>query len=119
MEPISTNVCRVAFVGQGVMGGSVPEFAMKWGLKRSLGIVKRLQTKYMRNGVRVDAEQRQEFPGPPRLDQLNDEQKEIVARCKRLEVGSDLHMWTSLKSPSGLVDMWMHHTKPTSEKKTR
>ena len=119
IKPLSTNVCRVTFVAQGSMGGQVPDFAMSSGTKRTLGSVKRLQNKYMRNGKRVDAEQRLEFPDPPRLDQLSDEQKAIVARCRVLEVGSDLRQWTSLESPSSLVGMWMQYTKPTGDEKTR
>jgi hypothetical protein len=119
IKPLSTNVCRVTFVAQGSMGGQVPDFAMSWGTKRTLGIVKRLQNKYMRNGKRVDAEQRLEFPDPPRLDQLSDEQKAIVARCSALEVGSDLRQWTSLESPSSLVKMWMQYTKRAGDEKTR
>jgi hypothetical protein len=101
------------------MGGQVPDFAMNWGIKNTVGIVKRLQDKYMRNGERVDAEQRLAFLDPPRLDQLSDEQKEIVARCRVLEVGSDLRRWTSLESPSTLVKMWKLYTKPTGDEKTR
>jgi hypothetical protein len=119
IKPLSTNVCRVTFVAQGSLGGQVPDFAMSWAIKRTLGIVKRLQTKYMRNGKRVDAEQRLEFPDPPRLDQLSDEQKEIVARCRVLEVGSDLRQWTSLESHSSLVGMWMQYTESTGDEKTR
>jgi hypothetical protein len=109
----------VTFVAQGTLGGSVPVFAMKWVIKFSIDVVARLQDKYMRNGKHVDAEQRLEFPDPPRLDQLSDEQKEIVARCKVLEVGSDLRRWTSLESPSSLVKMWMQYTKRAGDEKTR
>jgi hypothetical protein len=119
IKPLATNVCRVTFAGLGALGGQVPDFAMKFAVKHSLTVVKRLQIKYTRNGARVDAEQRLEFPDPPRLDELNDEQKEIVARCRVLEVGSDLRRWTSLESPSTLVKMWMQYTKPTGDEKTR
>jgi hypothetical protein len=118
-EPLAANACRVTLVLQGSMGGRVPDFAMKWAIRYSLAAVVILQNKLMRNGKVVDAEQRREFPDPPRLNQLNVEQREVVDKCRALEVGSDLRQWTSLDSPSHLVEMWMQYTKPTDSDKTR
>jgi hypothetical protein len=116
IKPLSANICRVHFVGQGTLGGSVPDFAMKWTIRFSLDTVKNLQTRYMRDGKKVDAELRRMLPGPPKLELLSEEQKEFVAIGKALEVGSDLRRWTSLESPS--IDMWMQK-KPTGDEKTR
>ncbi|GMI30032.1 hypothetical protein TeGR_g3633, partial [Tetraparma gracilis] len=43
IKPLAPNICRVTFVAQGMLGGHVPDFAMKWAIKYSLSIVKRLQ----------------------------------------------------------------------------
>jgi hypothetical protein len=101
------------------MGGSVPDFAMKWAIKSSLSVVKRLQYKYVRNGKDVDAEMRLARRKPPRLDQLSEDQKEIVDRCRALEVGSGLRRWTALEATSNLVQMWVLRTHPTGNEATR
>lgn len=121
IKPLGTSICRLTFVCQGVMGGKVPKFAMRWAIKFSLAIVKSLQVKYVRSGESVDAEQRLAFQDHhlPSLDQLRDDQLEVVNKCKSLEVGSDLRHWTTIQCPSNLVQMWMQFTKPTRDDKTR
>jgi hypothetical protein len=74
IKTLAPNVCRVTQVGRGDAGGSITKQAMAWAVKRSLGMVKKLQDKYMRNGVKVDAEMRGAFPTPPPQRSLTSEQ---------------------------------------------
>ena len=71
---LAPNVCRVTFVLQGSLGGSFTKQAMAWAVKSTLGIVKALQDKCMRNGAKVDAEMRGAFPAPPPRRSLTSEQ---------------------------------------------
>ena len=45
IHPLAKNVCRVTFVGQGALGGSIPDRVMNSLIKYSLGIVKEAQDK--------------------------------------------------------------------------
>jgi hypothetical protein len=74
IKTLAPNICRVTLVLQGNLGGSFTKQAMAWAVKRSLGMVKTLQDKYMRNGAKVDAEMRGAFPAPPPRRSLTSEQ---------------------------------------------
>jgi hypothetical protein len=74
IKTLAPNVCRVTLVAQGSLGGSFTKQAMAWAVKYSLGMVKTLQDKYMRNGAKVDAEMRAAFPAPPPRGNLTSEQ---------------------------------------------
>jgi hypothetical protein len=74
IKTLALNVCRVTLVAQGSLGGSFTKKAMAWTVKSTLGIVKTLQDKYMRNGAKVDAEMRGAFPAPPLRRSLTSEQ---------------------------------------------
>ena len=74
IKTLAPNVCRVTLVAQGSLGGSFTKQAMAWAVKSSLGMVKTLQDKYMRNGAKVDAEMRGAFPAPPLRRSLTSEQ---------------------------------------------
>ncbi|GMI36375.1 hypothetical protein TeGR_g14709 [Tetraparma gracilis] len=132
IKTLSPNVCRVTFVLQGNLGGSFTKQAMAWALKHSLGMVKSLQDKYMRNGAKVDAEIRGAFPAPPLRRSLTSEQDALVARCLTLEKGAEgsnvvaavginsaaaqaravKGSWVELKSISPFVSMSMAYTEP-------
>ncbi|GMI29072.1 hypothetical protein TeGR_g11360 [Tetraparma gracilis] len=141
IKTLAPNVCRVTQVGRGDAGGSITKQAMAWAVKRSLGMVKKLQDKYMRNGVKVDAEMRGAFPTPPPRRSLTSEQDALVARCLRLEdgerrvkrsrssglmklkstIGADSAAtraravkgsWVELKSTSPFVSLSMQYTEP-------
>jgi hypothetical protein len=71
---LAPNVCRVTLVAQGSLGGSFTKQAMAWAVKSTLGMVKKLQDKYMRNGAKVDAEMRGAFSAPPPRRSLTSEQ---------------------------------------------
>ncbi|GMI29077.1 hypothetical protein TeGR_g11360 [Tetraparma gracilis] len=43
IKTLAPNVCRVTQVGRGDAGGSITKQAMAWAVKRSLGMVKKLQ----------------------------------------------------------------------------
>jgi hypothetical protein len=74
IKTLAPNVCRVTQVGRGDAGGSITKQAMAWAVKSTLGMVKKLQDKYMRNGAKVDAEMRGAFPTPPLRRSLASEQ---------------------------------------------
>jgi hypothetical protein len=74
IKTLARNVCRVTLVAQGSLGGSFTKQAMAWALKYSLGMVKGLQDKYMRNGAKVDTEMRGAFLAPPSRGCLTSEQ---------------------------------------------
>ena len=74
IKTLAPNVCRVTLVAQGSLGGSFTKQAMAWAVKSTLGMVKTLQDKYMRNGAKVDAEMRGAFPAPPLRRSLTSEQ---------------------------------------------
>ncbi|GMI57053.1 hypothetical protein TeGR_g10296, partial [Tetraparma gracilis] len=58
LRPLAENVCEVTLVGQGVIGGWVPDQAMKFLIGKVLGSVDVMRDKYERNGKVVDAELR-------------------------------------------------------------
>ncbi|GMI41798.1 hypothetical protein TeGR_g11956, partial [Tetraparma gracilis] len=109
---LAENACRVTLVAQGVIGGWVPDKAMKFLIGKVLGIVDVMSDKYERNGKVVDTELRGEFPPPPLLDQLNGEQMRIAQKCLAMETGSAGVEWTPLKSTSPFVAFSMQYTKP-------
>ena len=74
IKTLAPNVCRVTFVLQGSLGGSFTKQAMAWAVKSTLGMVKTLQDKYMRNGTKVDAEMCGAFLAPPHRRSLTSEQ---------------------------------------------
>jgi hypothetical protein len=74
IKTLAPNVCMVTLVGLGSLGGSFTKQAMARGIKYILGMVKELQDKYMRNGAKVDAEMRGDFPAPPSRGSLTSEQ---------------------------------------------
>ncbi|GMI25032.1 hypothetical protein TeGR_g8761 [Tetraparma gracilis] len=112
ISSLAENVCRVTLVAQGTIGGWVPDQAMKFLIRSTLGIVEDTRDKYERNGKVVDAELRSEFPPPPLLDQLNGEQMRIAQKCLAMETGSAGVEWTPLKSTSPFVAFSMQYTKP-------
>jgi hypothetical protein len=85
---------------------------MKYGLKRTLMVVDRLRDKYERNGKSVDAELRGDFPPPPNIGQLGEEQRRIAQSCMGLETGSATVEWVKLKSASPFVELGMKYSKP-------
>ncbi|GMI25387.1 hypothetical protein TeGR_g1751, partial [Tetraparma gracilis] len=111
-SPLAANVSRVTFVARGSLEGLVPDSAMKYGLKRTLMVVDRLRDKYERNGKSVDAELRGDFPPPPNIGQLGEEQRRIAQSCMGLETGSATVEWVKLKSASPFVELGMKYSKP-------
>jgi hypothetical protein len=109
VEPLAPSVCKVTFVMQGIIGGSIPLMVINKVAKKSLASVKLLKGKYERSGKVVDAELRTEFPQPPPLGQLNADKASVVNRCLALETDEGL---TALHSPSALVDMYIKYTPP-------
>ncbi|GMI20434.1 hypothetical protein TeGR_g7621 [Tetraparma gracilis] len=141
IKTLAPNVCRVTMVAQGSLGGSFTKKAMAWAVKSSLGLVKTLLDKYMRNGAKVDAEMRGAFPAPPLRRRLTSEQDALVARCLSLEKGAAASStsnnssskrllavfvgnsaapqaravkgsWVEMKSTSPFVSMSMKYTEP-------
>jgi hypothetical protein len=110
--PIAANVCRATFVFQLTAGGSVPVLAMNFGVKTALATAEGLRDKYERSGKAVDAELRGDFPPPPLMNLLDEEQTRVAKSCMALETASAALEWTSLKSSSPFVALSMRYTKP-------
>ncbi|GMI22423.1 hypothetical protein TeGR_g13348, partial [Tetraparma gracilis] len=103
IKTLAPNVCRVTLVAKGSLGGSFTKQAMAWAVKSSLGMVKTLQDKYMRNGAKVDAEMRGAFPAPPPRRSLTSEQDALVARCLSLEKGAEASSTSNNSSSKRLL----------------
>jgi hypothetical protein len=114
--------------------------AMNFGVKDALGSAEELRDKYERNGKAVDAELRREFPPPPLLQHLDEEQSGIVHSCLAMETESAAAAstnssskrilaaiagnsaasraravkgsWVEMKSASAFVSLSMKYTKP-------
>jgi len=109
ISPLAPSVCRVTYVAQAELGGSIPIALVNLRVKSNLKQVHRLQDKFERKGKVVDAEMRSAFPLPPPLAELNEEQKGVVESCRYLE-SEEGGEWKPLPSFSPLVDMWIKHS---------
>ena len=110
-RPLAPAVCKVTYVAQVRIGGSIPKELLTLRKKSTLGVMQRFQDKYERKGNFVDAEMRAAFPNPPPLVELNDEQRAIVKICREMETAEEA-AWEPLTSPSPFVAMWIMHAKP-------
>ena len=107
LKPIAPNVCRATLIQQGSVGGIIPQWVLNMTLKSTLSFAGDIRVRSLRNGHLVDAEVRATFPFPPRLDELDEEQTLIVARCVALEPRGQLSRiaWTPIRSSSPFVKM--------------
>jgi hypothetical protein len=65
IQPLATNICRVTLVLQGVLGGNVPDFAMKWAIKYSLSVLNQIQQKCVHGYLRRCAAATRRAAPPP------------------------------------------------------
>jgi hypothetical protein len=112
IKPRARSVCQVTLVQQGFVGGSIPLVIVNSRLKKSIAVVDRLRDKYERRGEEVDEELREEFPRPPNLEDLSDDQKSVFARCSSLS--ADDALLVPVKSPEPLITMSMMHAPPAN-----
>jgi hypothetical protein len=111
VKPLADNVCETTLVQTASFGGIIPNFVMASRIRGALSVAKRLEGKFARRGDLVDAELRAAFLPGPTFDDLAADQKEMVGRCRDLEVGhAQDEDWSSLTSSSAFVEMWMKHT---------
>ena len=96
-------MCRATLIQQGEAGGLIPLWVLNMTSKWSLSILDEIRVRSQRNGHVVDAEVRDCFSLPPRLEQLDEEQARIADRCIALELTAN---WTPLASTSPFVKMW-------------
>ncbi|GMI30183.1 hypothetical protein TeGR_g3207, partial [Tetraparma gracilis] len=137
ISALAPSVCRVELVINVDMGGSIPQLAQRWSMKRVLGPVATIQDRFERNGREVDADLRSAFHQPPLLKNLNDDQTRVVQRCLVLEAESaedsgleraaagatsaasqaraSKGSWVKLQSSSPFVSMSMTYTKREGE----
>ena len=73
--PRGDNVCEVTLVQYADVKGSIPGWVINSRLVSHLGILRRIQTRFMRHGPTVDKEVRESFPPPPQYGDLSEEQK--------------------------------------------
>ncbi|GMI32785.1 hypothetical protein TeGR_g3036 [Tetraparma gracilis] len=109
ISPLASNVCRVTFVGQGSMGGLVPDSAMKFATKKVLSTVDRVRDRYERSGTAVDAELRGEFPPPPLRADLGNTERLVVDKAWALQSEAEDVPWEVIKSDFPLTKMWIKH----------
>ena len=107
LTPIAPNLCRATLIQQGETGGIIPAWLLNLKLKSTLTFVDEIRSRSLRNGHLVDAEVRAALPPPPRLEQLDESQRSIVAKCVALEPMGRLSRdpWTSVRSTSPFVRM--------------
>jgi hypothetical protein len=106
IEVLAASVCRVTLVTQGKLGGIIPIVIMNTQIKRSLGLVKKIQSKFERRGEDVDAELRAAFDSIPAIQNLSADQGALIARCEAMTTAGGFD-WRPIKSPQVFVDMWM------------
>ena len=85
--PVGIDVCEITLVQQADLRGYLPKALMNKKVKTALRTLVRIQEMYERNGTSVDEEVRDAFPVPPRLDELEDDQKVVAMRAMKVEVG--------------------------------
>jgi len=105
-RPLAPSVCRITYLIQGDLGGSIPRAIMNMRLKSMLRTLQRIQDGFSRKEALVDAEMRDAFPAPPPLVDLNGEQREVIEDGRALE--SDA-AWEPLPSTSPAVEMWVQY----------
>ena len=114
LHPLAANVCRVTVCFRAQLRGQVPKLVIDMRVKNTLGIVELMRDKYERSGKAVDAERRGDFPQPPLLQELNDEQRRLAEKCLSLELAAvDL---SPLKSTSTFVKLSMAYTRLRGER---
>jgi hypothetical protein len=111
IKPLAPNVCRVTLVQQGFVGGSIPLIFVNFRLKKALGVVVRLHEKFERSCLDVDSEVREAMPLPPLLDDLQEDQRELVAECLSLEAAGSGSL-IKMKSSDVFVKMSMLYEPP-------
>jgi len=87
ITPKAPNVCSITLLGQGNLGGHIPQAVVTLRMKQTLSLVQTLQTKCVRRGRTVDAELRLAQPPPPLTAQLSPDQLAILTSCRSLEGG--------------------------------
>ena len=112
LHALAANVCRVTVCFRAQVRGQVPKLIIDMRVKNTVGIIELIRDKYERSGKAVDAELRGDFPPPPTMDQLSEEQRRIAQSCMGLETGSAEVEWTKLKSASPFVELGMQYSKP-------
>jgi len=108
-KPLAPAVCEVTYFLQVKMGGSLPKQILAMRTKQTLGIVQATQDDFERNGKVVDSEMIAAFTLPPKLSELNDDQRQIVETC-RLLYGEGGKEWEEIKTSSPFVDAWCKHS---------
>ena len=116
--PLFTHVRdRVVNVGQGNLGGIIPQAVLATRIKSQLGQVQLMQDTFMRNGNAVDAEMRSAFPRPPPLASLADSQKTVVDDCLAMSA-ENAQSWVPIESTSPFVSLWIKYTPPRNNERT-
>jgi hypothetical protein len=114
IKPLADNVCEVSLVQTAAFNGSIPSWLGKMFVKGALSGARRLQNKYRRNGIVVDAEMRRHFSLPPRVSELTAEQRRVFdeARVLQQEVNEEGAIsWDPLPCSSPFVDMYSRFTR--------
>ena len=109
-RPLAPAVCEVTYCIQVELGGSIPKQLLAMRTKGTLSAVQQIQDKYERKGKLVDAELRAAFPSPPRLEQLDAEQKQVVESCRRVVTAEGA--WAPLAYKSPFVTMLITYAPP-------
>jgi hypothetical protein len=89
----------------------VPDIAMKFAVRKTLGTVARVQSPFERSGKAVDGELRGALPLPPPLAELSVEQRQVVDKCRVLETETGDAKWEKLKSDLTFSQMWIKHVQ--------
>ncbi|GMI42566.1 hypothetical protein TeGR_g11948 [Tetraparma gracilis] len=115
IKPLSTNVCRLEYVGQGNAGGVIPKMAMNMGVKSILSLAAQTESTFLRRAGVVDRELYDAAPLPPAFRELSRDQQEVIESCRkqlldrRSRTRTFWQPWNLEPSPDALVRMWKQH----------
>jgi hypothetical protein len=111
LHALAANVCRVTVCFRAQVRGQVPKLIIDMRVKNTLGVVELVRDLYERNGKVVDRELVDAAPRPPTIDELDDDQRGVIARCRVIATtGADAN-WVKLKSANAFVDLAFQQTE--------
>jgi len=79
-RPLAPTICDVTYVASAHLGGSISTELITMRKKQTLSLLRTVQDKHERNSKVVDQEMRKAFERPPRVEELDEGQMEVVDR---------------------------------------
>ena len=114
VAPHTANTCEATYVVRGEFGGSIPRLLINMAVKSTLSTMPWIQGRFERNATKVDLEIQAEFPPPPPLSLLSDEQQHVVSTARALAADIATLPWIDIPTTIACVSMWYRH-KPAKK----